>query len=61
MGLVMLGANGFSAFKFSLPFALSPSKGEIEATVVEAVPARSGFDRLSPNGVQVGISVHRSA
>jgi hypothetical protein len=50
----MLRAIGFSALKFSLPFAMSPSKGEIEATVVEAVPTRSGFDRLSPNGVQVG-------
>jgi hypothetical protein len=54
MGLVMLRANGFSALKFSLPFALSPSKGELAGKVVEAVPTRSGFDRLSPNGVQVG-------
>jgi hypothetical protein len=54
MDWVTLLTNGFSALKFSLPFALSPSKGEIEATVVEAMPTRSGFDRLSPNGVQVG-------
>jgi hypothetical protein len=57
---MMLQANEFSALKFSLPLALSPSQGEIEGTVVKAVPTRSGFDRLSPNGAQVFGSLHRS-
>jgi len=34
-----------------LPFALSLSQGACEGFFMSAVPARSGFDKLSPNEV----------